>query len=470
MLNVPGMHIEPRVAATLPSWDTIVANLRAAKKRSVAEVLQEADRQGRIVVQPRCGVGAHEEMRRLLHTLESQAEPELLTLTIDSYTRLKHFRTAAEVLRRSPQDLNGYPLVTHGWRRGAELNGAIETPLQVRHGSPDGRELFAVTLASGITAYEGGGLSYNLPYCKNVPILVSLEAWRQVDTVCGILAGHGVVIDREMFGSLTGVLVPPAVSIAICLLEAYSAAAQGVRCVSIAYPQGGSIYQDVAALRVIRQLVSDYLPASVSAYPVLHTFMGVFPRHRATADALILYAGFTARLGRAVKVVNKTNKEAYGIPDAAANSHGIRTTALAFAKFFDFIEIDEVLVEEEVYWLRREVSELVDPVLSEANGTGGAELSAAIDKAVSDGRLDIPFAASIHARSEVVPKRDMTGAIRYLHPGSLPFSRATRRRNDQCLGAAREVLEGRLVEAISADINYFVAFEPQLTAMEGAGR
>ncbi|GLZ78269.1 methylaspartate mutase [Actinorhabdospora filicis] len=454
MSEIPGLRIERRVAAALPPWPDIVAWLRRTDKPTVAAVLAAADRRGVPVVQPRCGVGDHERMRELLQAIEAEGRPSVLTLTIDSYTRLKHFRSAAEALRRDPAGLNGYPLVAHGWRRGRDLDASVRAPLQVRHGSPDGRELFAVTLAAGITSFEGGGLSYNLPYSKNVPLAVSLEAWRQIDAVCGILADEGVPIDREMFGSLTGVLVPPAISLAVCLLEACSAAAEGVRCVSIAYPQGGEVHQDVAALRAIRSLAAKYLPERVAVYPVLHTFMGVFPRTTATADALIHYAGLTARLGGAVKVINKTNQEAYGIPDAATNALGVRTTAMAFTPFLDFVTVDEVRVEEERYWIEREVAELVDPVLDQADGQ---RISAAVEKAFADGRLDIPFSASVHARAEVMPRRDAGGGVRYQNYGRLPFSRATRRRNEQCLRGAPG--GDRLIEAVTADINYFLAFD-----------
>lgn len=447
-----GMQLQPRVAATLPSWPEVLGYYRSSAKPTVRDVLRDADQSGRPAVQPRCGVGAHDDMTRLLRTLEQHGEPDILTLTIDSYTRLKRFSTAAATLRRAPRELNGYPLVAHGWRRGRELNEAVRAPLEVRHGSPDGRELFAVTVAAGITSYEGGGITYNIPYCKDVPLDVSLEAWRQIDAACGVLASAGVVVDREVFGTLTAVLMPPSICLAVCLLEAYAAAVEGVRCVSIAYPQGGEIHQDIAALRLIRELGARYLPPNVEVYPVLHQFMGVFPRVTEVADALILYGGLTARLGGATKIINKTNQEAYGIPDPMANARGIRTTMLGCAEFLDFVALDEERVAEEAYWLRREVVELIEPVLN------GGYLLKEIADAFRSGRLDVPFSASIHARSEVIPRRDEQGAIRFLHAGNLPFSRATLRRNEHRLRARRDP-KHRLIESITSDIDYFKAYD-----------
>ncbi|PYC83178.1 methylaspartate mutase [Streptomyces tateyamensis] len=447
MAELHGLQLDDRIAAELPDWEAIVAHLRT--RRPVAEVLRQAAAGGRPLVQPRCGVGGHREMVELLRALEP-AGPGVLSVTIDSHTRLRHFDTAAELLARNPADLNGYPLVAHGWQRGRELAAAVDVPLEVRHGSPDGRELFAVALAAGLTSYEGGGIGYNLPYSKNVPLGHSLRAWQQVDAVCGVLAAEGVLIDRELFGTLTAVLVPPSVSLAVTVLEAVAAAREGVRCLSIAYPQGGEIHQDVAALRAVRTLAARYLDPGIEVHPVLHEFMGVFPRTRSYADLLILHGGLLARLGGATKVISKTHQEAYGIPDAEANADGIRTAALGACELLDFVRIDEDRVSEEQHWIEREVAELVDPVLNEP------ALLPAIEAAFAAGRLDIPFSASVHAHSRVVPRRDACGAIRYAGVGALPFSAAVLRRHADLLAPAPGARERSPFEAATADIRYFL--------------
>jgi methylaspartate mutase epsilon subunit len=456
MADWADLELADATAEGLPSWAETVGNLRDSAAPTAVAALRAARRAGRPIVQPRCGVGGHDAMIDLLHRL-APAGPGMLTVTIDSFTRLKQFDHAARVLRESPGDLNGYPLVAHGWQRGRELVAAVDVPLEVRHGSPDPRDLFAVSLAAGFTSFEGGGIGYNVPYCKDVPLATSMECWRQVDAACGRLAEAGVVVDRELFGTLTAVLVPPSISLAATLLEARAAAAEGVRCLSIAYPQGGEVHQDVAALRSIRELAARYLPAHVEVFPVLHEFMGVFPRERATADALILYGGLVARLGGADKVINKTNQEAYGIPDAAANAAGIHTALLGGSPMLDFVRLDADRVDEEAHWLQREVAELVDPVL------GGGDLPHAVAEAFRAGRLDVPFSASVHARSEVVPGRDRTGAIRYREVGNLPFSAEVRRRNARLLerGTADP---RRFIETVGADIDYFLHYEGTLTA------
>lgn len=440
------LRVGAAAAAALPSWPEITEWLRAPDRRHAVDVLRAARRP---FVQPRCGVGDHDAMLALLRTLRA-ADPGLLSVTIDSHTRLGDFAAAARVLRERPEDLNGYPLPAHGWARGRELVASVDVPLEIRHGSPEARDLFAYALAAGITSFEGGGIGYNLPYSKDVPLRDSLVSWQQIDAACGVLAADGVIVDRELFGTLTAVLVPPSISLACTLIEARLAADAGVRCLSIAYPQGGEIYQDVAALRSISVLAKRYLPAHVEVHPVLHEFMGVFPRCVGCADALILLGGLTARLGCATKLINKTHQEALGIPDAAANAHGIRTAALGCSPLLDFVELDEAFLAEESDWLLREVTELVDPVLA-----AGDPISRTVT-AFADGRLDMPFSASRHARSAVVPGRDERGAVRFRDIGHLPFSTEVKRRNDSCFRLPPTTPADRLVATLSEDI-YHIA-------------
>ncbi|MEU9172346.1 methylaspartate mutase [Streptomyces sp. NPDC048420] len=450
-LGARGTGEGPAGDTSLPPIEESVAYVEALGKPIAADVLAHARDTGRVALQPRCGVGDHQEMKALLRALESEAAPDILTLTIDSHTRLLRFEQALRTLNRRPADLNGYPLVTHGWRRGRELNEAVSVPLEIRHGSPDARALFDVTVASGITSFEGGGISYNLPYSKAVSLTDSLHTWQEVDRRCGELADLGLVVDRELFGTLTAVLVPPSISLAVSVIEAVLAARAGVRCVSVAYPQGGHLAQDVAALRAVPELARRYLPADSQVHAVLHEFMGVFPRVRDNAEDLIFYGALAARLGGASKLITKTYQEAYGIPDARANVEGLRLAARANSPLLDFIGVDEEKVRRELDWILTEVCELVEPVLEQRDTV------AAVVSAFEQGTLDIPFSASRYARSRVIPRRDAEGAIRYLSAGDLPLSaRSLRRNREQLRAAGADGTSLRtLLADLTGDINYF---------------
>lgn len=400
-----------------------ISYIRSLGKETVFELLKKAQAEGDFLIQPRCGVGNHLEMLSLLQELEQGSHPDILTLTIDSYTRLCQFDEARRALEKNPRNLNGYPLVNHGWRRGRELNEVVRVPLEVRHGSPDARRLFDVAVASGITSFEGGGICYNLPYCKNFPLSRSLECWRYVDQQCGELAKENIIVDRELFGTLTGVLMPPSLCLAMTLLEALAAVREGVRCLSIAYCQGGNVVQDVAALRVIPLLARKYLPQDVFVFPVLHQFMGAFPPFRSDAESIIFLGALTAKKGKAVKVINKTYEEALGIPTTKANNDGIWTTRMAKSSLFDFIEISKESLEEEIDLILNEAQEIVEPVLQ------APDLFSSICTAFEKGTLDIPFSASRQAKSEVLPVRDINGAIRYYRYGALPIQPQTEMKN-----------------------------------------
>lgn len=435
--------------ALLPSFAETIAYLKSRRKRTVHELLVEADAKGCLLIQPRCGVGAQDRMAELLQVLEREARPDVLSLTIDAYTRLCQFERADEVLRDNPHQLNGYPLVCHGYERVRALDQLVEAPIEIRHGSPDARLLFETSIAGGITAFEGGAIGYNVPYSKDVPIRASLEHWRHVDRRCGELAEHGIIVDRELFGTLTAVLMPPSISLATTLLEALCAVREGVRCLSIACCQGGSIAQDVAALRAIRQLADRYLPG-VAVFPVLHQFMGAFPADRAAAEALILEGAIAARKGRAIKVINKTYEEAYGVPTAQANALGIWTTRLANSRIADLVVLDEGEVAEETHWIVREVDEIVAPVLA------GGDLYDGIAQAFDAGILDVPFSASRYARGDVLPMRDRTGAIRYHHVGQLALSRDVLQRNAALLSYATSSPSFNVFDKLMRDIMHFV--------------
>ncbi|MCF0104372.1 MAG: hypothetical protein HUJ51_03185 [Eggerthellaceae bacterium] len=79
-------------------------------------------------------------------------------------------------------------------------------PIQVRHNTPDARRLTEIRFIS----YEGGGISYNLPYCKDVPIERTIHDWNML-TVWPADTRKSIKINRELYRPLTGTLVPPSI-------------------------------------------------------------------------------------------------------------------------------------------------------------------------------------------------------------------------------------------------------------------
>ena len=240
-----------------------------AEKRFGAK-LSEAKKAGKTLVQPRAGVPVIERHIELMQYLQDHGEADLLPSTIDSYTRQNRYQEAevgiAESIRLDRAMMNGFPAVNHGVAGCRRVVESVHTPLQVRHGTPDARLLTEITYAGGFTSYEGGGISYNLPYCKNVPMERTIRDWQYVDRLTGLYEEMGVSINREPYGPLTGTLVPPCISHAAAIIEALLAAEQGVKNITVGYGQCGNLVQDIAAIQTLEELTDEYLQKY--GYPV----------------------------------------------------------------------------------------------------------------------------------------------------------------------------------------------------------
>ncbi|MBQ2111305.1 MAG: methylaspartate mutase subunit E, partial [Clostridia bacterium] len=296
--------------------------------------LIDAKEKGITLIQPRAGVALIEAQIELLTYLQDKGEADLLPTTIDSYTRQNRYQEAETGIRESMKErrsmLNGFPAVNHGVGGCRRLINSLDTPIQVRHGTPDARLLTEITYAGGFTSYEGGGISYNLPYAKNVPMEKTIRDWQYVDRLTGLYEEHGVSINREPYGPLTGTLVPACISHAVAIIEALLAAEQGVKNITVGYGQCGNLVQDVAAIRVLEELTNEYLEKNgykdVVVTTVFHQWMGGFPQDEAKAFGVISWGSATAALSKATKVIVKTPHEAAGVPTMEANAQGLRCT------------------------------------------------------------------------------------------------------------------------------------------------
>ena len=396
------------------------------KSRKFGEKLLEAKRAGKTLVQPRAGVPVVEEHIKLLQYLEKEGEADLLPSTIDSYTRQNRYAEAengiSESIRLGRAMMNGFPAVNHGVAKCRQVIESVNVPVQVRHGTPDARLLTEITFAGGFTSYEGGGISYNLPYCKNVPMERTIRDWQYVDRLTGLYEEMGVSINREPYGPLTGTLVPPCISHAAAIIEALLAAEQGVKNITVGYGQCGNLRQDVAAIRTLEELTDEYLHKygydDVQVTTVLHQWMGGFPADEAKAFGVISTGSLIAALSKATKVIVKTPHEAVGIPTMEANAEGLRCTKQVVNMMSDQILASDK-VEEEKEIIRRETRAIVDKCFE----LGGGDIAVGVCRGVEAGVLDVPFAPCRYNAGLMLPCRDNDGAIRILNPGNLPFDK-----------------------------------------------
>jgi len=393
--------------------------------RKFAKKLSDAKKEHRTLIQPRAGVPVVEEHIKLLQYLEKYGEADLLPSTIDSYTRQNRYEEGengiAESIRLGRAMMNGFPAVNHGVAKCRQVIESVKVPVQVRHGTPDARLLTEITFAGGFTSYEGGGISYNLPYCKNVPMERTIRDWQYVDRLTGLYEEMGVTINREPYGPLTGTLVPPCISHAAAIIEALLAAEQGCKSITVGYGQCGNLRQDVAAIRTLEELTDEYLKKygynDVEVTTVLHQWMGGFPADEAKAFGVISSGSLIAALSKATKVIVKTPHEAVGIPTMEANAEGLRCTKQVVNMMFEQV-LSSDKVEEEKEIIRQETRCIVDKCFELGNG----DIAVGVCRAVEAGVLDVPFAPCRYNAGLMLPCRDNNGAIRILNMGNLPFT------------------------------------------------
>jgi len=393
--------------------------------RNFSQKLVDAKRAGKTLIQPRAGVPVIEEHIKLMQYLEQYGEADLLPSTIDSYTRQNRYEEAENGIAASIKEgralMNGFPAVNHGVMNCRRVVESVNLPLQVRHGTPDARLLAEITLAGGFTSYEGGGISYNLPYCKNVPMERTIRDWQYVDRLTGLYEEMGVSINREPFGPLTGTLVPPCISHAAAVIEALLAAEQGVKNITVGYGQCGNLIQDIAAIRTLQELTDEYLKKygyeGVEVTTVLHQWMGGFPADEAKAFGVISSGALTAGLAKATKVIVKTPHEAVGIPTMEANAEGLRCTKQVVNMVSDQTFASSQL-DAEMEIIRAETRCIVDKCFELGNG----DIAVGICRGVESGALDVPFAPCRANKGLMLPCRDNDGAVRILNMGNLPFT------------------------------------------------
>ena len=396
------------------------------ENRIFSKKLIAAKKSGRTLIQPRAGVPVVERHIELLQHLEKFGEADLLPTTIDSYTRQNRYKEAEnginESLRLDRAMLNGFPAVNHGVAKCRQVIESVNVPVQVRHGTPDARLLTEIAYAGGFTSYEGGGISYNLPYCKNIPMERTIKDWQYVDRLTGLYEEMGVSINREPYGPLTGTLVPPCISHAAAIIEALLAAEQGVKNITVGYGQCGNLVQDVAAIRSLEKLTEEYLNkygySDVVVTTVLHQWMGGFPADEAKAFGVISMGSAIAGLAKATKVIVKTPHEAVGIPTMEANAAGLRCTKQVVNMLADQdFRGDAITAEEEI--IADETRAIVDKCFE----LGMGDIAVGVCRGVESGALDVPFAPCRANAGLMLPARDNNGAVRILNFGNLPFSK-----------------------------------------------
>jgi methylaspartate mutase epsilon subunit len=395
-------------------------------EKRFGDKMAKAAQKGITLIQPRAGVALYSEHIKLLQYLETEGEADLLPSTIDSYTRLNRYKEAEIGIEKSKESgrsmLNGFPAVNYGVDICRTVTSSLKSPVQVRHGTPDARLLTEIAIAGGFTSYEGGGISYNIPYSKNHSLEKTIAHWQYADRLIGLYEEAGISINREPFGPLTGTLVPPCISNVVAVIESLLAAAQGVKDITVGYGHCGNLIQDVAAIRSLNIMTREYLDRfgfnDVRVTTVFHQWMGGFPQDESKSFAVISWGAAAAVLAKATKVIVKTPHEAMGVPTKEANAAGLKATKQLTSMLKDqsFVDIPAVVAESEI--IVKEMRCILDKV----EELGKGDYAVGTVRAFEAGVIDVPFAPSKYNAGKIMPARDNSGAVRFLEIGNIPFS------------------------------------------------
>lgn len=400
------------------------------------------------LVQPRCGVASVSDQIRLFQVYRSVGA-DTLSYQVDSLTRNNNYVGAAEAIRESEVSgvptINGFPVVNHGVSSLRRVMAETRVPLQTRHSTRCPELLAEISYAGGVSAFEGGAICYNIPYYKDYPLAESIARWQYVDRLTSLYYEQfGLVLDREFFGVLTGTLVPPCIAIATNILESILAARQGVKCVSVGYAEQGNRWQDIAAIRVMKEKTVETLRnlgyGNVQVNTIFHQYMAAFPTEHKRAEELVVQSAVTAAMSNATRLLVKTPVEAFRIPTVEDNSHAIQLVRQGLCIGGEQ-ELNDLEIEAECVILRQEVDQLLEGVIL----AGSASIAQGIIRAFERGLLEVPFSPSVYNRGEVMTARDGKGAVRFLCVGKLPLSREIVEWHHLQL-SRRRVAEGQLSE------------------------
>ena len=379
-----------------------------------------------MLVQPRGGFPTYAKMFALYEAF-TKADIDILPLTIDSHTRLNDYASAKKMLALSEENetdmLNGYPLVNHGYRTTRKMMTHFDTPISLRHGTPDARLLVETALASGIFEIEGGPITYMMPYSKNFPLDKAFLYWKYVERVCGHYSSLNEPINRESFGPLTATLVPPAITIVIQLLEMLLSLEEGVKSFSVSFSQSGSMLQDIVTSNVLKKLARYYAEkidcGDADIHLVYHQWMGAFPYNKEFSDSLINTATVIAIMVGADKIITKTRDEAFGIPTIASNAQAVANTKYTLKILQGLPAISDAEEEENL-------ETMVHAIMEAVFNDGADTLWRKVFNSIKNGTVDVPFSPHIINHNKVITLRDPNNNIRIIDRGNVPIP-------DKCL-------------------------------------
>lgn len=422
-------------------------------ERNVAKRLARARDEGDTLIQPRSGISPISACVELLKYLQEEGLCDISSTSVDSYTRANRYDACEEAYQKSEREghsyLNGLPVCNIGVKRLRTLVEALKNPMDLRTSSVDARLTAEIALAAGYTAFIHGQVCTTMHYHKNARLATASQYYQYIYRLMGKYTEKGIPMCGDVFGTFSNVGVPQSFIFANVVVEALTAAEQGVKYLMVNTIMQGNLVQDTAATMVLKGLVKEYLErfgySDVEVYTVANHWTGPYPADHQGAYALDAINTIAAVMGGADTMMVKAIDQGIALPTKECNAAGLRFTR----KMIDYLKKQKVEIggddlHEEKAMTIKETKQLVDFMLNLGNG----DPVVGCVNAYEAGIMESPFSSNRNYNlGKVLTARDADGRCRYYDTGDLPFTKDIVRFHNDRLNQ-RIVKENRQVDDV----------------------
>ena len=312
-----------------------------------------------------------------------------------------------------------------GVRKLRTLVEALKNPMELRTSSVDARLSAEIALAAGYSAFIHGQICTTMHYHKNAKLATASRYYQYIFRLMGKYTEKGIPMCGDIFGTFSNVGVPQSYIFANIVIEALTAAAQGVKHLMVNVIMQGNLVQDTASTMVLKGIVEEYLErfgyGDIDVYVVANHWTGPYPADYQGAYALDAINTVAAVMGGADTMMVKAIDQGVALPTKECNAAALRFTR----KMIDYLKKQKVKIggddlELEKAMTIKETKQLVDFMLSMGDG----DPIVGCVKAYDSGIMESPFSSNInYNRGKVMVARDYEGRCRYYDTGDLPFTK-----------------------------------------------
>lgn len=226
----------------------------------------------------------------------------------------------------------------------------------------------------------------------------------------GALSQLGVNVVAEVVGGSFDPDVPPAMSIAMAVLESVFAVGCGNRNLVLRYSSLGNVVQDVAAMHVMRDIAKAEFADDVTVYVSAATWPGELPSHVGEAYAALSAGAMAAGLGGAdLGAVDRLRGEEFDEWEDHVSAVQAERQLLDMLEGQALENSDELSLEESD--LRDTVEAILLVVRGDESQTLHEQMMSSASRGLfSTGGGSIDFAVA----------RDGSGAVRWIEKGEIP--------------------------------------------------